>query len=79
MGVLIMYQVSYYLKGVQGIDPEVFKTKKAAHKEMIAYIDEDKTKLLKAGYKRIGSLKTGLIRFEHPVFGVDSQVRITKI
>lgn len=74
-----MYKVQYYLKGVYGIDPETFKTKKEAYKEMIAYIDEDKSRLLKAGYKRSGSLKTGDIKFEHPVFGVDSQVSLTKI
>jgi hypothetical protein len=74
-----MYQVNFYQAGVSGIDPEVFKTKKAAQKEMIAFIDDDKTKYIKAGYKRLGSLKEGLIKLEHPVFGVDCQVKLFKI
>lgn len=74
-----MYIVNYYLKGVSGIEPEVFFTKKEAHSEMLGYIDSDKQKLLKAGYKRIGSLRSGTIQYKHPIFGIDSQVSISKI
>lgn len=74
-----MYIVNYYLKGVSGIVPQLFNTKKEAHAEMIGYIDSDKQRLLKAGYSRIGSLKSGTIQYKHPVYGIDSQVSIGKL
>lgn len=70
------YQVEYYVKGVQGITPEKFNSLKEAHKEMIAFIDSDKAKLLKAGYKRLGSCKKGYIEYRHDVFGVESGVML---
>lgn len=70
-----MYYVEYYVKGVE-LQVLGFNTLKECKVDMIAFIDEDKKKLTSAGYKRKGSLKTGYIEYKHPVFGVDSYVKI---
>ena len=69
------YCVEYYVKGVE---KQVlgFNTLKECHADMLFFIDEDKQKLNKAGYKRRGSLKSGYIEYSHPILGVDSYVKV---
>ncbi len=70
-----MYQVEYYVNGVE-LQVLSFNTKKEAQKDMIAFIDEDRSRLNKNGYKRIGNLKSNYIEYRHAVFGVDSFVKL---
>lgn len=65
-----MYTLTVYTSKVYA-DQYFYQTKKQALKAMSQIVNNVKSEFTNQDYKKIGSLKSGRIQFEHERYGVD--------
>lgn len=65
-----MYTLTVHTSKVSA-DQYFYQTKKQALKAMSQIVNNVKNEFTGAGYKKVGSLKSGRLQFEHERYGVD--------
>ena len=72
------YVVTYYTRAVATVQ-SFHNTKKEAQKAMAEDIKEVKTSYPRnSGYKKVGSIASGRVSFEHPYYGADYVCKLEK-
>lgn len=69
------YFLTEYTRAVSPIQTW-FKTRSLAVRELSNCVKHAKLDYAKSGFKKVGTIKSGRVSFEHPCYGVDYLVKI---
>lgn len=71
------YKVTFYQAGVEGFDPEYYRTKAEAQRQAADFLRCFRGTYRGSGYRYSGSIRRdGFARWLHPVFGTDAMAEV---